>query len=176
MNEENNNSVTVRVRTSVNPPSEPPKKSGSHWFLWWVFRENELEDQATSYSSDKLGSYRGISALLLLLAIAVNIVFIYMGWVSSFSWVDIAIFALLAIFIYRGHRWAMIIVMLLWTIEKIFQVVTLANQSSTFPVIFILIWWTTYMHAFYGALRVENLHRKLIKTTTVRHVQHVENN
>ena len=54
----------------------------SHWLLWWIFNDGELDNQVIFYS-DKFESYRGTSALLLILAAILSIMFIFIGWTSS---------------------------------------------------------------------------------------------
>ena len=79
------------------------------------------------------------------------------GLVDSDCWYDCAVMILLGAFVYRGHRWAIIGAMLLWTFEKLAAPLMGPPKSGVRPIIIgQLIWWAIYMHAFYLSLRVEN--------------------
>lgn len=131
-------------------------KRYGHWLFWWVLDENELQDQVDNYNNQKwYGSYRSIAALLLIFSAVLTIIMVSVGWVTQDSTIDVIAFLILALFIFRGHKWAMISAMLLWTFEKIY----LIYIGSGAPIVQI-IWWTIYMHAFFGAFKVELLRRK----------------
>jgi hypothetical protein len=65
----------------------------------------------------------------------------------------------LAFFIWKGHRWAMIAMMILWTIEKGYQVYATAGESS--PIIAI-IWWAIFMSYFVNAFKIELARKKAV--------------
>ncbi len=50
---------------------------------------------------------------------AITSAFVFFGSFDLTSFVDVAAFGILALFIYLGHRWAIIGAMLLWTVEKV---------------------------------------------------------
>jgi lysylphosphatidylglycerol synthetase-like protein (DUF2156 family) len=90
-----------------------------HWILWWRLDESEIQQQVTNYKN--LGwfkSARKISVLCLLLSVAITIIFSGFGLFDDTAYFDAALMAILALFIYFGHRWAMIAAMVLWTLEK----------------------------------------------------------
>jgi hypothetical protein len=148
----------------LDPTKAKPPKRGWNWFLWWRIDPDELDDQATEYKTMGIfTSARKLSACLLCLSTVVTIAFIVLRAVPQAAYGDAVIFAILAIFIYLGHRWAMIGAMIVWTIEKAF--VAIAGIETGLPSsatsIVQLIWWALYMHAFYLAFRVEQ-HRRSI--------------
>lgn len=65
------------------------------------------------------------------------------------------IYVPLALFICKGHRWAMVAMMLLWTLEKGSQLFA-AGGRSPFAVV---IWWLLFVGSFYQAFLVEQARR-----------------
>jgi hypothetical protein len=122
--------------------------------------QGELEEQVSEYND--LPVYvaaRGLSLLLLLFSAAMTVAVIYIGQLEPIGLVDAALMSVLGLFIYFGHRWAIILTMLFWTLEKAVMVIepvlsgTVASPMSN-PVTH-MFWWAVYMHAFYLAFRVE---------------------
>ena len=133
------------------------------WVLWWRVDQIELQDQVEKYST--LGWFeaaRKLSVLCLLFSTAITALFILFKIADAAAYFDALTFLVLAAFIYRGHRWAMIAAMALWTFEKI--AAAIPGWSSLPPnggsIVVSFFWWTAYMHAFYLAYRVEQLKRK----------------
>ena len=128
------------------------KKVRYHWLLWWRIEPEELQRQVTEYDSLGITSARGVSALLLMLAVAANIIFVCVGYMNPWALLDAMVFFGLAAFVYRGHRWAMLCAMVVWTLEnggRLYKNPTLQVTIAS------VIWWTGYMQAFYMAYRVE---------------------
>lgn len=137
------------------------------WLLWWRIDKDEIQRQVKEYKSLKITqSAKGISSLFLLLSSVVTaLLVLFFDW-DIYSLIDVFLFLILGFFIYRGHRWAMIIAMFLWTYERIYILIdyetAIEGASLTgFSVFGSLFFWTIYMHAFYMALRVEIERRKL---------------
>lgn len=129
-------------------------KASKHW-LDFSIGDEELQQQVDNYDSLKITeSYRGISLLAIAFSMAVTLALVAVHWIAFDSIYSLVIYLPLAAFIYKGHRWAIIAMMLLWTYEKGYSVV----NGSAFIVA--LIWWAFYMGFFYKALRVENARRK----------------
>lgn len=142
-----------------------PTGNKSFWLLWWRVDDDELQAQAAQY--DMLGwfqSGRKLSVVLLLASTAATLIAALFGAGGAASYIEAGLLAVLAACIYRGHRWAMIAAMLLWTLEKGFSVVArLATGGPVGAVMSIipLLWWAVFMHAFYLAFRVEQERRRL---------------
>ena len=120
-------------------------------FMWWKITNEELSEQVEGY--DKLGFFktaRKVASALLLLSAALTFMLMAFGKISVDSYLDIALFLGLAIFDYRGEKWALIASMILWTLEKLYS----ASQAPALAVVHI-IWWCFYMRAFYLAYKVE---------------------
>lgn len=145
------------------PPRAPKKQKGNHWLLWWKIEPEELQKNIVEYDTLRIyQSARGISLLLLLLAVILNIIGICVGQQNAWALVDAIVAFGLGVFIYRGHRWAMLLAMVFWTLDKAFNIYRLANMpelhGSGYFVVANLIWWAVYMHAFYLAFIVEKEH------------------
>jgi len=131
-------------------------KSGS-WILWWKIDSDELQKQVDEYNSLKIyQAARGLSLLLFLLSACFSGIMILLNRVPAIAAIDSILFIILGIFMYKGHRWAMIVSMLLWTFEKISLI-----GGTPGSIIVQIIWWALYMHAFYFAFKVEQKKRAL---------------
>jgi len=143
------------------------RKRAFEWVLWWKINPAELDDQVARY--DTMGfihSARGMSVACLLFSIVVTSAFVYFHISDPASLIDAAMFAILALFISLGHRWAMIAAMLLWTLEKGSVIVEGVSGAHT-NVVVQIIWWCIYMHAFYLTFRVEQKRKSLARAATV---------
>lgn len=150
----------------MDEPATASKNKPWVWVVWWQIDPAELDRQVSQY--DDLPVYRsmrGISGLCLLFSAAVTAVSAFFGIanIDATAYLDVATMLLLAVFIFLGHRWAMIGAMMVWTAEKIISLsdtVTLM-QSSGGLIVGQLIWWAAYMHAFYFAFRIEQRRRSI---------------
>lgn len=147
-----NKTVNLKSRKTSLSSEEKAKNNYFNWLLWWQIGEEELKKQVSEYESLKITqAARGISLLLLLFSSIITSIFIFFGYAESFAFIDVAIFLFLGYFIFRGHKWAMVSAMIFWTIEKFYS--ALSNSGN---LISNLIWWSSYMHAFWLSLKVEN--------------------
>jgi hypothetical protein len=142
------------------------KRPRRHWFFWWKIDADELEEQVIGYRTlGPLKSARGISVICLLISIVITLVFVALKMTPISGIGDALLMAVLSVFIYFGHRWALIVAMLLWTVEKL--LVLIGGFSGATPngglAVVQVIWWCVYMHAFYLAFRVEQRRRNLTK-------------
>src|SRR4051812_11731691 len=93
-----------------------------NWVLWWRVDKDDVEWQASHYADLTFGdSFKGWSAIALLLSTALSCALIAINQVSAWNFLDPLLMLSLAAFIYFGHRWAMIAAMILWTLEKLSQ-------------------------------------------------------
>jgi hypothetical protein len=141
------------------------KKRGWNWVLWWRVDEAELEEQVAGYES--LGFWRAarkLSAGCLFISVVATAALISLGRFDNWAYLDMALIGILAVFIYFGHRWAMIGAMVIWTLEKALAVAGASGPIPGAPVVAAFFWWTAYMHAFYLAFRTEQRRRSLKNT------------
>ena len=125
--------------------------------LWWKISKDELENQITNYDSLNIwNSSRKISFLLLLFSCILTLVLVLFEQLDTSAYCDVILFLLFGVFVFLGHRWAIVFSMLLWTFEK--GSLLLSGKQS--PIIQI-IWWCIYMKPFYLALCVEYERRKI---------------
>lgn len=130
----------------------------------WKISEEDMKNQVENYNNLKITeSYRGISALLILGSMILTVILAKFGMVSYDAVYSAVIYLPLAFFIWKGHRWAMVIMIILWTFEKGYQVYATAGESS--PIVAI-IWWAIFVGYFVNAFKVE-LARKKITSKTV---------
>jgi len=86
-------------------------------------------------------------------------------WFSSKVWIigDVILVLVLAFFIYRGKKWAMVATMIYWTISKGLQVVSgfSVEDFSAGSTIMIVLWWALFMGFFWRAYQVEKERKRL---------------
>jgi hypothetical protein len=128
-----------------------------HWIWWWQTDPAEIQKQVAEYGQGWVRA-RHVAAYCLTFSVALTAAFIYTGLMSPDGWPDAIVAAALAVFVFLGHRWAMVGAMLWWTFEKGFGIVNHPPQGSS--VIPQLIWWAAFMHAFWVAFQVEQERRK----------------
>lgn len=129
----------------------------------WKISEEDMKTQVENYDKLKITeSYRGISALLILGSMILTAVLAKLDVVSFDAVYGAIIYLPLAFFIWKGHRWAMIAMVVLWTVEKGYQVYESAGVSS--PIVPI-IWWAIFMGYFVNAFRVEIARKKITAKT-----------
>lgn len=140
------------------------KKDKKPISIWsWAIEKDDLKKQIDNYSTLKITeSYRGISVLI------VTALFIFSILVTTFvdtsdyiSQSDILysliIYIPILFFVYKGHRWAIIALMILWTFEKGYSFLEFGGFMNIF-------WWAIVMPYFYKALKVENERKKQERT------------
>lgn len=146
-----------------------PKKRRWDWLLWWQIDPIELEKQVTQYENLKfIRSARGQAVGCILFSVAVTAAFIYFSIMDSLAYIDIAIMVMLCVFIYFGHRWAMIVAMVFWTLEKAYGLfAAIGGPGHGNNLVLQVIWWTIYMHAFYFSYCIEQERRKRAMTASL---------
>ncbi len=122
-----------------------------YWVFWWKLLEDEnVANQVENYNTLKfIRSYRYRACLLLLLLAAWDLV----AAISNVgSLIGVFLWLILAFFIYKGYRWAIITAMILWTLGEVTLLVEgyLGN----------IFWWWLCIGALWAALEVENVRHK----------------
>jgi hypothetical protein len=123
----------------------------------------ELKRQVENY--DTLGitqSARGQVVLVFGGLYALSIVLSFVGIIalSDLMW-SLIIYIPILIFVYKGHNWAMIALMILWVIEKVYTAyLTVENESGS--VWGSIIWLIIGISVIAKALKVENARKKTI--------------
>jgi len=156
------------------PKNYEPKKgiysNGWGMLLWWKINPEEIDRQVEDYNTLKITqSARGLSFLLCVFSLLVTPIILFTTntraintyYITGVVIADI-VFLVIAFLIYKGQRWAIIIMMIWWTFEKFsaaYDQIAIQSPQGVQALIQI-IWWSFYMHAFYVALKVENLRRK----------------
>jgi hypothetical protein len=148
----------LTIGDHIQRPEESKRTRALSWLLWWQTDPVDIDEQARLYDTMSVwSSWRGWAAICLCFSALITFAMIaFSGFgASSGALIDVAIMLGLALFSYRGHRWAMIGAMTVWTIEKFFAIAVNPIMAVT-----VLIWWALYMHVFYCAFRVEQRRRK----------------
>src|SRR5579864_2533681 len=137
------------------------KNTSGNWLLWWQIDPAELEPQVEKYDQLNIHqSARGIALLLFVASAVLTALVIELSSHDRWGYLDAGVFLGLGAFIYFGHRWAMILSMILWTGEKAMQLVSMFQTGHFANPIGILIFWGVFMHAMYLAFRVEQSRRQ----------------
>jgi len=136
----------------------------SHFWSWSI-DEADLKNQVDNYHSLKITqSYRGLSILIVSALLVFSFALSLFGTYSDPTTILYAliIYAPVLFFFSKGHRWAIILLMVLWTIEKIYPLLESGGSGWLGSVI----WWLIVMPYFWKALRVENERKKLAPAVT----------
>ena len=140
-----------------------PQSRSFGWPFWWVVNPSDLSRQVEGYDTLKwYQSARGQSLALLLMTSAISVAMIELASHARAGYLDIAAFVGLGVFIYRGHQWAMLGAMGVWTLEKLFQLAGAVQANHSGYLIGMLLWWAIYMRAFNLAWRTERARRRPI--------------
>src|SRR3989442_401072 len=114
--------------------AETNKKRGWSWVVWWSVDDDELQKQVSQYHTLKFHqTTRGLSLILTLISAAISALMIEFSSHERWSYLDSGLLVGLGVFIVRGHRWAMVGAMVLWTVEKTLQLVTTLQSGQTAP-------------------------------------------
>lgn len=134
----------------------PPSKKKSCWS--WRTDETELKNQVENYTTLKITkSYKGIAVLIISVLLGLSLLLSFFGTVADPITIlcGIALYSPVIFFVYRGHRWAIILLMILYTLDKGYLFYELRG-NNVMPIF----WWLIVMPYFWKALRVENERRK----------------
>jgi hypothetical protein len=136
--------------------AKPTKKKTLYsWFLRRIIDPAELDKQVINY--DKLKIYqstRGISLLLFVASAILTSLMTEFVTHNRLDHVDSGVFLVLGVFIYFRHRWAMILGMAFWTLEKLMQLAAVVQHGHMTNPIQIVLFWSIFMHAMFLAYRV----------------------
>ena len=138
------------------------KRSLTSHLMWWQTDEHELEKQVAQYDTLTITqSARGTSMLCCVFSVAVTTLFgSYLGLTSGTIIGEAAMWSTVAFFMWRGHQWAFIAGMVLWTLEKGLSLTSTTTGGAPIVQFF---WWAAYMSAFMLAFRVERRKAALTK-------------
>ncbi|MFZ2803773.1 MAG: hypothetical protein WA001_00975 [Patescibacteria group bacterium] len=141
--------------TDVQPVPAKPKRKMQ--FFLFRLSDEELKKQLDGYTTLKpWQSYRRLSSLLIAFSIILTAGLYGLGAIPLLQLlITMAIYGTLSMFIYRGSRVALIITMVVWTLDKI---LSLGDPTTA---IVVIAWWFIYMKVFYGAYQVEVARRKV---------------
>lgn len=133
----------------------------------WVLSEEELKNQLDIYDGSVIHKpYRKISCIVTLWFVISAILAIsgLLGdLITPFEAIlAIIIYSLLLYFVYKGHRWSIILLMIIFTIEVInkeIEALQFLNKARVYP--FVL--WLIIMPSLYKDLKVEIAMKKIKK-------------
>jgi len=143
--------------TSTSNVDTPKSKKSSFSFLaWWITDPAEVEKQVAGYNTLRVWqSARGTASLLCLFSVVVTAMLgSYMHLSTEEIVTEMFIWSTVAIFMYRGHRWAFILGMALWTLEK--AALLFGGVSAGRAPIVQIFWWAIYLNAFFMGFKVES--------------------
>lgn len=114
--------------------------------MGWIPTKDEIIDEVNNYENSKFFTKSKNQLVTFILIISGMSVFL----IGSFGigWAGIAINLVLAGFIYRNHRWAIIVFALMYSADKILMISMGARPTSQ------LIFWAVAMLGSYSAYRV----------------------
>lgn len=150
---------------------EESVKSTSNWLLWWKIDPRDIARQVEFYGTLKyLETARGMSVGCLALSMLITLLFIFLGVLDKGGVIDVAIFAVLALLIHQGYKWASIAAMVIWSIEKVGMIINPIDKVGS--TVGQIIWWAIYMHAFWYAYKVEKARGVIVQELSDQAVIH----
>jgi len=131
------------------------KKKKFSSFNWRIDKE-DLDYQIKNYDTLKIyQSYRGIAVLLYVLFLVVSLFLVFFDiFVLEDILYSLVIYVPILFFVYKGHRWAIITLMILFTIERAYFLISGGGIMS-------IVWWILIIPYFYRVLVLENRRRKI---------------
>jgi len=145
----------------MSEAAKPARKNRSgNWIFWWMVDPTELQEQLEHYDTLKINrSARGICLLLFVGSAILTVALTELINHDRLAYIDATCFLALGVFIFFRQRWAMLLGMALWTLEKVTQLVLMVQSGHYANPIGIVIFWSIFMHAMYLAFRVEQARR-----------------
>jgi hypothetical protein len=131
------------------------KSSAWSYVTFWKVDAAEVERQVANYSTLKvIQSARGASLLACLLSVAITLLFLgVFGHSMSTAVAGAVLWSFMGFMMYRGYRWAFVVAMLLWSIEKLVPA-GVSVMAGRVPYSQVL-WWLGYINLFYFGFKVE---------------------
>lgn len=141
---------------------KPHRKGFWRSMFDWRMSAEELTEQVDGYAT--LGitkSYRKLSSMLLLFTVVLTAALgSWLGKMDGYEIVSsVIIYMSLAIFCFRGHRWALVVAMVCWTYEKGYSILHPVSASVGGNFLTAILWWSIYMSVFWKAFAVERARR-----------------
>ena len=127
----------------------------------WAISEEELKNQVENYHTLPFAeTSRGAAIIFVLCLLALSVALAIFGGGPSDSGtvIEWLIYCVALYFIYRGHRWAIILIMILWTADKGYQLYQISSSGQGDAILSIF-WWLILMPYLYKALKIENARR-----------------
>ena len=131
----------------------------------WKMSPEELKEQVENYDTLKITqSYRGVSVLIVSALWLLGLLLAFFGEYSSMGdmFLSLVIYVPLLFFVYKGHKWAIVSLLALYTLEKAYTLY-LSVETGGF-VLSSIIWWLIVAPYIYKALLVENARSKGVQT------------
>jgi len=158
---------TSKEKIDKTSEEKNKKQSESFWrnLFKWNMDEAALKNQIEHYNSlGFFSSARKVATFFLILSAIINSIFIIIKEIPGEAWLGFLLLLVLALFIYKGHRWAMIGAMIYWTYSKVIQVAnSFSGENPGGDLFMAIIWWAIYMGAFWQAYQVERARSKILK-------------
>lgn len=144
--------------TTAATPTSSPKRGFFASLMWWKQSDTEIENQTRLYETLSIWkSARGVSLLCCCLTATLTLLLGRLfGYTTESGLLEAGIWFTVGFLMYRGQRWAFVLAMLLWTVEKAGAIIAFTSPGT--PIVHIF-WWAAYMNAFFLGFKVEGRRR-----------------
>lgn len=136
------------------------KNTTSAWS--WKIDAEDLKKQIDGYDTLKITeTYRGIAVLVVGSLLTLSLVLGYFGILTSLEDVlfSLVLYIPALFFVYKGHKWAIITLLILWTIEKVGTLIY--SLQAGYSPISSIIWFLIVAPIIYKAYVVERERTKV---------------
>ena len=136
-----------------------PKEKRKRTKIWsWNIDEVELKNQVENYRDlGIIKSYRGQSVLIVSASMVLGLLIGFQGDFVDITTVILGsiLYVPIIFFVYKGHRWAIVALMILFAIDKGFLIYEVGGLGSGLITSYLI------MGCFWKCLQVENERRRL---------------
>jgi len=154
--------VNEKRKTEKQANHQKPDSGFFSGLFRWKLTDEELKYQIENYETLGFwGSSRGVAALFLGFSSIIGLIYFPVtGWLGLLT-------LLLAYFIYRGQKWAMVLTMIVWTLDKFVSIIMgFSIQDYGGPnAVALIFWWAVFMGQFWKAYQVEKEKPQFNKVT-----------
>lgn len=137
--------------------------------IWsWKIDKTDLENQVDNYDTLKFNdTYRGTCIIQFIIIWIMNFV-LNSNFMEPIVMIDglLMIYLTVLFFVNKGHLWAIVLIMALWTLEKGYLLYTL-NQHYHGKGASQVFWWLIIMRYFWKTFRVEVERRRIARINEI---------
>jgi uncharacterized membrane protein len=140
-----------------------PSKEGDDGFFInafkWKVDKKTIKEELNNYNN--IDSAKNIAAIFIIFF--GGITGLLFNFSSADNWINLIFYAVLALLIYLGLKWAIILIMVIWTIDGVMNIFNHLLLNNSWAVLWTGFWWAMGMKLMWKAFQVEIALKNKIK-------------